>query len=213
MSNSIADMRKEYSRKSLEVQDILPNPITQFEKWFDEATRSELPEPNAMHLATVSEDGKPSGRVVLLKGIEDGRFIFYTNYQSQKGKELESTPWAALTFFWVELERQVRIEGKVSKVAQETSTEYFHSRPRGSQIGAWVSPQSSVIPDREFLENRQKELEAQFEKEEIPRPEHWGGYAVEPKTLEFWQGRPSRLHDRIQYSRHEDEWRIERLAP
>lgn len=213
MSNAIADMRKEYSRQSLEVQDISPDPIQQFQKWFDEATKSELPEPNAMHLSTVTEDGRPNGRVVLLKGIEESHFIFYTNYQSQKGKEMEKTPWVALTFFWVELERQVRIEGKVSKVAEEISTEYFHSRPRGSQIGAWVSPQSRVITGRDFLENRQKELEAQFEGEEVPRPEHWGGYAVEPTSLEFWQGRPSRLHDRILYSWQEDTWRIERLAP
>lgn len=213
MSHSIADMRKEYSRQSLEVQDVSADPIVQFQKWFDEASSSELPEPNAMHLATVSEDGKPSGRIVLLKGIEEGQFIFYTNYKSQKGKAMKKTPWASLTFFWVELERQVRIEGKVDQVSAKTSTDYFHSRPRGSQIGAWVSPQSSVIPGRDFLENRKQELEKQFEGQEIPRPEHWGGYAVEPATLEFWQGRPSRLHDRIRYSLTEGNWIIERLAP
>jgi pyridoxamine 5'-phosphate oxidase len=211
---SIADMRKEYSRQSLDAGDVLQNPMLQFEKWFDEATQSQLPEPNAMHLATVSPEGKPVGRIVLLKGIEQKAFLFFTNYESRKGKELAHTPWAALTFFWIELERQVRIEGEVRKVSPEKSTEYFHSRPRGSQIGAWVSPQSKVIPGRVFLENRQEELMKRFEGKEVPRPEHWGGYAVQPQSIEFWQGRPSRLHDRIRYTKtSENRWIIERLAP
>jgi pyridoxamine 5'-phosphate oxidase len=214
MSTSIADMRKEYSRQSLEVSDVNADPVVQFQRWFDEATRSELPEPNAMHLSTVTREGKAAGRIVLLKGIEDGAFVFYTNYQSRKGQQMKQAPWVSLTFFWAELERQVRIEGSVDKLPAEQSTAYFHSRPRGSQIGAWVSPQSEVIPDRTFLVNRLEELEKQFEGQEVPRPEHWGGYAVRAEMVEFWQGRPNRLHDRIRYSQGaEGQWIIERLAP
>ncbi|MFP4089864.1 MAG: pyridoxamine 5'-phosphate oxidase [Cyclobacteriaceae bacterium] len=214
MSASIAAMRKEYSRQSLEVSDVNADPVIQFQKWFDEARQAELPEPNAMHLATVTPEGKAAGRIVLLKGIEEGAFVFYTNYQSRKGQEMQQAPWAGLTFFWAELERQVRIEGRVEKVSEEQSTAYFHSRPRGSQIGAWVSPQSQVIPGRDFLENRLQELERQFEGQEIPRPEHWGGYALRAEMIEFWQGRPNRLHDRIRYSQGtEGQWIIERLAP
>jgi pyridoxamine 5'-phosphate oxidase len=207
-------MRKDYSRQSLDASDVLRDPVAQFQKWFEEARQAALAEPNAMHLSTVNAEGKPAGRVVLLKGIEEGQFIFYTNYQSRKGQELAHTPWAALTFFWIELERQVRIEGKVSKVARQTSDSYFHSRPRGSQIGAWVSPQSEVIPGRDFLENRQQTLEDQFAGQEVPLPEHWGGFALIPEMIEFWQGRPSRLHDRIRFTLNEQqEWIIERLAP
>lgn len=214
MSVSIADMRKDYSRQSLDASDVLRDPVAQFQKWFEEARQAALAEPNAMHLSTVTAEGKPAGRVVLLKGIEEGQFIFYTNYQSRKGQELAHMPWAALTFFWVELERQVRIEGKVSKVARQTSDSYFHSRPRGSQIGAWVSPQSEVIPGRDFLKNRQQTLEDQFAGQEVPLPEHWGGFALIPEMIEFWQGRPSRLHDRIRFTLNEQqEWIIERLAP
>lgn len=214
MSVSIADMRKDYSRQSLDASDVLRDPVAQFQKWFEEARQAALAEPNAMHLSTVNAEGKPAGRVVLLKGIEEGQFIFYTNYQSRKGQELAHTPWAALTFFWIELERQVRIEGKVSKVARQTSDSYFHSRPRGSQIGAWVSPQSEVITGRDFLENRQQTLEDQFAGQEVPLPEHWGGFALIPEMIEFWQGRPSRLHDRIRFTLNEQqEWIIERLAP
>jgi pyridoxamine 5'-phosphate oxidase len=213
MDNTIADMRKEYSQQTLEVDDVLRDPINQFQKWFEEARQSQLPEPNAMHLSTVTPEGKPAGRIVLLKGIENEQFIFYSNYHSRKGQDLLHTPWAAITFFWVELERQVRIEGKVQQADPDMSTAYFHSRPRDSQIGAWVSPQSEIIPDRAFLENRQKELEARFEGQQVPRPQHWGGFAMQAEKLEFWQGRPSRLHDRICYTRDPKGWRIERLAP
>lgn len=211
---SIADMRKEYSRQSLDVADVLSHPVQQFEKWFDEATQAQLPEANAMHLATVSSEGNPSGRVVLLKGVEDNAFLFFTNYNSRKGQEMIQSGKASLTFFWVGLERQVRIEGEVRKISAQRSEAYFHSRPRGSQIGAWVSPQSEVIPDRAFLEMRLKELEQEFEGQEVPYPEHWGGFAVYPSKIEFWQGRPSRLHDRIRYTNTADKgWNIERLAP
>ncbi len=214
MSMSVADMRKDYTQQSLGIQDVSTNPMLQFGKWFNEATQAQLSEANAMHLATISPEGWPEGRIVLLKGVEDDAFMFYTNYHSSKGKALAHNPRAALTFFWVELERQVRIEGEVQKVSPDKSTAYFHSRPRGSQIGAWASPQSEVIPNRTFLEDHQEALNRQYEDKEIPRPEHWGGYAVYPHTIEFWQGRSSRLHDRIRYTKTpERSWNIERLAP
>jgi len=218
MSASIADMRQEYSRKSLDVSDVSSDPIEQFNQWFEEARNAQLPEPNAMHLSTASLDGRPSGRIVLLKGVEDQaeghpQFIFYTNYQSRKGNEMEKNPQVALTFFWAELERQVRIEGTVSLLDEQTSTEYFHSRPRTSQIGAWTSPQSQPIANRTVLDKRKDEFSRKFNDQEIPKPSHWGGYAVTPQSFEFWQGRPSRLHDRIFYQLTSDQWQIQRLAP
>ncbi len=212
--SSIAKIRKDYSKTTLDLAEVNKNPIAQFEKWFDEALKSQALEPNAMTLSTISETGKPSARIVLLKGIENNAFLFYTNYQSQKGKELDANPACALTFFWPELERQVRIEGVCNRVDEATSENYFKTRPRASQIGAWASPQSSLIKNRELLETRVKELEKRFEgKETLPKPHQWGGYAVTPLEIEFWQGRPSRLHDRIVYYKTDDVWTIHRLAP
>jgi pyridoxamine 5'-phosphate oxidase len=208
------DLRKEYSKSTLDSESVDPDPIAQFGRWFTEAVKAKVPEPNAMNLATISEDGRPSSRIVLLKGVEGGRFLFYTNYQSQKGKELEKNPACALNFFWPDLERQIRIEGIVQRLDDTTSEKYFQSRPRGSQVSAWASPQSSLIRDRSILEGRVKEIEKRFKgKEVLPKPHQWGGYQVEPFEIEFWQGRVNRLHDRIVYTRIESEWRINRLAP
>jgi len=211
---SISDIRKEYTKETLEASSVSADPIHQFQKWFDESLRAEVLEPNAMTLSTVTESGRPSARIVLLKGIDQGKLLFFTNYQSQKGIELEHNPACALTFFWPELERQIRIEGISHRVDAETSTTYFQSRPRGSQIGAWASPQSTVISDRLLIEERVKEMEKKFkDQEKLPRPHQWGGYAVEPFEFEFWQGRPSRLHDRIVYYKTDKGWTIRRLAP
>jgi pyridoxamine 5'-phosphate oxidase len=212
--SALADLRKEYSRETLDVSLVSQNPIRQFESWFDEALRAEVLEANAMTLSTVTEEGKPSARIVLLKGIEENRFLFFTNYQSQKGKELLNNPACALTFFWPELERQVRIEGIASRLDDKASEKYFQSRPRGSQIGAWASPQSVIIKDRALLEERTKALELKFKgKEVLPKPHQWGGFSVEPMEIEFWQGRPNRLHDRIVYYQIDNAWVIHRLAP
>jgi pyridoxamine 5'-phosphate oxidase len=212
--SSIAEIRKDYTKATLDQKDVNKNPIAQFEKWFYEAIKSQALEPNAMTLSTITEAGKPSARIVLLKGVEANSFLFYTNYQSQKGKELDANPACALTFFWPELERQVRIEGVCARVSETTSDTYFKSRPRGSQLGAWASPQSTLIKNRELLEARVKELEKRFEgKETLPKPKQWGGYAVEPLEIEFWQGRASRLHDRIVYYKTDGTWTIHRLAP
>lgn len=187
--------------------------MVQFRQWFDEALRAGVPEPNAMYLSTVGPDHRPSGRIVLLKDLDLSGFVFFTNYHSRKGHQLDAHPYAALTFFWVELERQVRIEGYIEKVAERESDEYFASRPRGSQLGAWVSSQSEVIAGREVLLEKQEFYEKQFEGREVPRPPHWGGYRLVPAYLEFWQGRPSRLHDRLAYTRQEGTWTLERLSP
>jgi pyridoxamine 5'-phosphate oxidase len=209
---NIADIRKEYTLEKLDADSVKNDPIDQFNNWLEEAMKAEILEPTAMHLATVSAEGKPSGRIVLLKGIDTG-FLFFTNYESKKGQDLAINPFASLTFYWAELERQVRIEGSIEKVSKDISEKYFHSRPKGSQIGAIVSPQSQVITDRSVLEEKIVSLEKQYQDSLPPRPEHWGGYRLLPIALEFWQGRASRLHDRIRYRKEGINWMIERLAP
>lgn len=214
MDTSLADIRKEYTQSGLSEADADPNPFGQFQKWFDQALAAQLLEPNGMTLATITPDGKPRARIVLLKNFDERGFVFYTNYESHKGQELTQTPWAALVFWWTELERQVRIEGRVEKVSDAESDAYFHSRPVGSQLGAWTSEQSQVVSSREVLERRLQELKEKYLDQDIPRPPHWGGYRVIPTAIEFWQGRPNRLHDRLQYQRLEDgTWRIDRLSP
>jgi pyridoxamine 5'-phosphate oxidase len=211
--NDLSSIRKEYSKANLDERTVSKDPILQFESWFKEAVDAEVPEPTAMHLSTVT-GGRPTSRIVLLKGIENGMFVFYTNYQSRKGKELDENPACALTFFWPELERQVRIEGVATRIETKRSDEYFQSRPRGSQIGAWASPQSSVINDRSLLEERAKQIEEKFKTlDKLPRPHQWGGYEIDPLSIEFWQGRPSRLHDRILFVKDENGWKVKRLAP
>lgn len=212
MNTDIAAIRKEYSLEKLEVDSVKANPMEQFKDWFSEALNSQMLEPTAMHLATVGEGGKPSGRIVLLKGIDSG-FLFFTNYKSRKGKEIANNTFASITFFWAELERQVRIEGKVEKLSDSESDDYFQSRPKGSQIGAIVSEQSQVIESREVLEQKMQALAVQYENELPQRPMHWGGYRLVPEVIEFWQGRQSRLHDRIRYSSEQNHWQIERLSP
>ena len=214
MSLSIADIRKDYMLHSLNETDVAANPIDQFTTWWDDAVRSEIEEVNAMTLATVTAEGFPSARIVLLKGYTEEGFVFFTNYQSHKGQELAQNPRASLVFFWKALERQVRIEGLAEKISAADSEAYFQSRPVGSRIGAWASPQSTVIPNREVIENNVFELEKKYGSGPVPRPEHWGGYIVKPVSIEFWQGRSSRLHDRILYTAQKDlQWKIERLAP
>ena len=213
MSKDLSSIRKEYTKHSLDVAEVDQNPLRTFNQWFDEALASEVMEPNAMNLSTVSKSNMPAGRIVLLKEVDKG-FVFYTNYQSDKGRELEDNPVAALTFFWPELERQVRIQGNVEKVSEEMSTEYFQSRPKESQIGAWTSPQSTVIKSRDILLDREKSIKEKHESDAVlPRPKQWGGYRLNPVHMEFWQGRPSRLHDRIAYTLVDGEWKINRLAP
>ncbi|HXF46480.1 MAG TPA: pyridoxamine 5'-phosphate oxidase [Burkholderiaceae bacterium] len=209
---SIADLRTEYKRGALDEAHADPDPIRQFRRWFDEALAAEVAEPNAMALATADAAGRPSARVVLLKGFDERGFVFFTNYESRKGVELTANPQAALLFFWPELERQVRIEGGVERVADEESDEYYRSRPLASRIGAWASPQSRVISSRAWLMARAAEMGLRHGTNP-PRPPFWGGFRVLPHALEFWQGRPSRLHDRLRYTRQETGWKRERLAP
>jgi len=212
--NPAADIRKEYKLKSLSESDTESDAMIQFDCWWKEALSSDIDEVNAMSLATVGSDGKPSCRIVLLKGYDERGFVFFTNYESRKGNELLHNPQAAITFFWKELERQIRIEGRIIPLPESESEEYFHSRPRMSQIGAWTSPQSREIESRDFLENRFQELNSQYENQEIPYPKHWGGYLISPDMIEFWQGRESRLHDRIMYRKlGEKKWSKVRLAP
>ena len=209
----IQSLRQDYRSAELKDNDINKNPIKQFEKWFADAMEAQLYEPNVMTLATADKSGKPNARIVLLKGFDENGFSFYTNYLSQKGKEIKKNPQACLVFFWAELERQVRIKGKIEKLSKEASEKYFHSRPIGSQIGAIVSPQSQIITDRTVLEHKVDELTAQYEGKAIPKPSHWGGYIVKPTAIEFWQGRTSRLHDRIKYDLINGKWQTNRLAP
>ncbi len=209
---NISGIRKEYQLKQLDINDVSPDPLLQFKTWFNESLTAKVNEPNAMNLSTVKSSGRPSSRIVLLKGVEEKGFVFYTNYQSRKGMELHENPFGSICFFWPELERQVRIEGKISKVASAVSDEYFQSRPYESRIGAWVSPQSEIISNRSLLE-KTFELVKEKYPVDVPRPEHWGGFVLIPDYIEFWQGRESRLHDRIVYTLKNNVWEINRLAP
>jgi pyridoxamine 5'-phosphate oxidase len=213
-NHSMAAMRKVYQMKSLDEKVLNADPLKQFENWWQESVNSGVQEPNAMTLATCNSTGKPSARIVLLKGVNENGFVFFTNYESRKAKEITENSFVALVFFWKELERQIRIEGKVRKTSEKESDEYFSVRPRESQLGAWSSPQSKVIESAEFLQKNMKKYYDQFHEQEVTRPQFWGGYIVEPNVIEFWQGKPGRLHDRLQYSLNENNnWIIERLAP
>jgi pyridoxamine 5'-phosphate oxidase len=208
-----ADLRKEYTRAGLHEADMATDPVVQFHEWFENLIEAGLHEPNAMILATATENGRPSARTVLLKGYDERGFVFYTNYEGRKASELEANPACALLFYWGELERQVRIEGRAVRLSGEESDGYFASRPRGSRLGAWASEQSRPVENRSILEERVKALEAEYEGREIPRPAFWGGYRVQPDSIEFWQGRENRLHDRLVYGRIGGGWKMQRLQP
>lgn len=214
MDRPIGDLRKEYSLQGLKETEAHSNPLQQFDLWFDDAVRASVAEPNASALATVDSNGRPTVRVVLLKGYNDRGFVFYSDYRSRKGLELAANPSAAMCIWWPELERQVRMDGRVEQISPEESDAYFATRPRASQLGAWASDQSQILPGREPLERRLKEVETRFAKQAVPRPPFWGGYRLVPEAIEFWQGRPQRLHDRLLYSRKPDGgWQIVRLSP
>jgi pyridoxamine 5'-phosphate oxidase len=210
---TLAELRKDYSLAGLTETDMARDPFRQFEKWFQEAEGAKIPEPNAMSVVTATRDGRPSARTVLLKGLDGRGFVFFSNYESRKGRELHDNPNAALLFPWVALERQVIVEGMAVKVPREESEAYFHTRPRASQLAAWVSQQSTIISGRAMLEDSMKMLEEKYAGREIPLPPNWGGWRVLPDTVEFWQGRRSRLHDRLRYRRDKEDWVLERLAP
>ncbi|MFC5283272.1 pyridoxamine 5'-phosphate oxidase [Pedobacter alpinus] len=212
--STIQNLRQDYRSASLNEEDVNQNPYLQFEKWFSEALNAKVLEPNAMTLATADANCIPQARIVLLKEFTEQGFVFYTNYDSAKGKQIAENPHAALLFFWGDLERQIRIEGVVEKVSDDESTQYFQSRPKGSQLGALASPQSQTIPNRKFLEDKLNSLVEEYGVKDIPKPEHWGGYRVIPNKIEFWQGRSNRLHDRLAYVQEKDQsWKFERLAP
>ncbi len=214
MDKTIADLRQDYTLEGLSETEVNSNPFTQFQQWFDQVLSADILEPNAMTVATTTKVGKPSARMVLLKDFDERGFVFYTNYNSHKAQELAENPQAALVFWWAELQRQVRIYGQIEKVSDRESDKYFYSRPFSSRLGAWVSNQSEVIENREVLEQQLEELKEKYHNQEVPRPSHWGGIRVIPAEIEFWQGRSSRLHDRLVYKRMEDDsWKIERLSP
>jgi len=212
-STNISHLRREYSHSTLDESSVGPDPIALFTEWLDQALKAELPEPNAMTVATATADGVPSARVVLLRGYDERGFVFFTDYRSQKGVELSTNPRTALVFYWSALDRQVRIVGSAAKIAREESEAYFRTRPRGSRLGAWISHQSQIIQSRRLLDDKVPELERRYPGEDIPLPPYWGGFRVTPEAMEFWQGRESRLHDRIRYRREGDQWHIERLSP
>ncbi len=213
MNSAIASLRQDYKLHALVEADANPDPIVQFQTWFDESVAAQLPEPNAMTIATATPEGIPSARVVLLKGLDDRGFVFFTNYDSHKGQELQANPHAAIVFLWTELERQVRIQGTVERISAAESDNYYYSRPAGSRLGAWASEQSQVIADRTVLETRLAELQTEYPDGDIARPSHWGGFRVMPTLIEFWQGRSSRLHDRLRYQKVGTSWAIDRLSP